>query len=402
MEKKKNVPVLRFPEFSGEWEVKKLEDIVKINQGLQIPISERYTEQVDNSFFYITNEFLKEGSLKRYFIKAPTQSVLCDVNDILMTRTGNTGLVVTGVKGAFHNNFFKIKYSDKCYKWFLYYFLNLDYTQETIRRLAGTSTIPDLNHSDFYRIKITLPDFPEQQKIATIISCADDKLQALKKKKNLLEQYKKGMMQKIFSQELRFKDENRNKFPEWKKKKLIEVAKFRRGSFPQPYGLAKWYDDENGFPFTQVFDVDDNMKLKNDTKRKISLEAQNYSVFAKKGTVVLTIQGSIGRIAITHYDTFVDRTLLIFESYKVPIHTYFFMYSIFLLFQIEKEKAPGGTIKTITKEVLSEFKIFIPCLEEQTKIANFLSAIDDKINLCNTQIEKTEQWKKGLLQKMLV
>ena len=94
-------------------------ELTKINQGLQIPISDRYLEQVENSFFYITNEFLKDGSKNKYFIKNPPESVLCKEEDILMTRTGNTGQVVTNITGAFHNNFFKIKYSKDLNKNFL-------------------------------------------------------------------------------------------------------------------------------------------------------------------------------------------------------------------------------------------------------------------------------------------
>src|SRR4051794_6252024 len=103
-----NIPALRFPEFEGEWSKGKLHDFTKINQGLQIAISERYLESVENSHFYITNEFLKEGAERKYYIKNPPKSVLCNEDDILMTRTGNTGKVVTNVSGAFHNNFFKI------------------------------------------------------------------------------------------------------------------------------------------------------------------------------------------------------------------------------------------------------------------------------------------------------
>ena len=121
--KTKLVPKLRFKGFEEEWEKKELKDFTKINQGLQIAISERFLEKVDGSYFYITNEFLRAGSKKSYFIKNPPQSVMCDEDDLLMTRTGNTGQVVTGVSGAFHNNFFKIKFDSSCAKWFLYYFL---------------------------------------------------------------------------------------------------------------------------------------------------------------------------------------------------------------------------------------------------------------------------------------
>jgi type I restriction enzyme S subunit len=170
------VPQLRFPEFSGEWEEKILKDLTKINQGLQIPIADRFTEKVENSYFYITNEFLKENSSNKYFIQNPSESVLCTEKDVLMTRTGNTGQVVTNVNGAFHNNFFKIKYSDDLNKDFLVEFLRLRATQNMIFRYAGTSTIPDLNHGDFYRLKLKLPSKPEQQKIATFLIAVDNKI----------------------------------------------------------------------------------------------------------------------------------------------------------------------------------------------------------------------------------
>ena len=118
---------------------------------------------------------------------------------------------------------------------------------------------------------------------------------------------------------------------EWEIKTLNEIAKFRRGSFPQPYGLPEWYD-VNGFPFIQVFDVDDNFKLKTNTKSKISKDDAEQSVFIKKGTVIVTIQGSIGRVAITQYDAYIDRTLLLFEEYFKEINQVYFSYVLFKLF----------------------------------------------------------------------
>ena len=196
---------------------------------------------------------------------------------------------------------------------------------------------------------------------------------------------------------LRFKEHQSS----WKKTVLGEIANFRRGSFPQPYGLPKWYDDENGYPFVQVFDVDRNFKLKPNTKRMISELATAQSVFVKKNSIVLTIQGSIGRIAITQYDAYVDRTLLIFQSFNQPLNEQFFAYVIFLLFEKEKKLAPGGTIKTITKEVLSSFKFLFPPLPEQKKIADFLGAVDDKIAGLRERERLLTQYKKGVMQKIL-
>jgi len=186
----------------------------------------------------------------------------------------------------------------------------------------------------------------------------------------------------------------------WEISKLKDVATYRRGSFPQPYGLKKWYDRENGMPFVQVFDVSDDFKLKDDTKSKISKLAQPMSVFVPKNSVVLTIQGSIGRIAITQYDAYVDRTLLIFKELIQPFNLLFFVYSIHLCFEIEKRKAPGGTIKTITKEALSEFTIPVPTLAEQQKIADFLELVDAWLENLREQKTALQSYKQGMMQKL--
>lgn len=196
------------------------------------------------------------------------------------------------------------------------------------------------------------------------------------------------------------------RFPEfldeggWGADTLEQLAKFRRGSFPQPYGLPEWYDEENGMPFVQVFDVDENLKLKVKTKNKISKLGAEQSVFIAKGTLIVTLQGSIGRVAITQYDAYIDRTLLIFEEFYKPTEKLFFAYVIQSLFEIEKEKAPGGIIKTITKESLSSFVVKLPSFPEQQKIADCLSSIDDLISAQSQKVEALKSHKKGLMQQL--
>ena len=286
---------------------------------------------------------------------------------------------------------------------FIYFLLQHKNTISHIADTISGTDPPNLSLNAIKDICLIIPTNKiEQTKIANFLTAVDEKISILTQKADLLSQYKKGVMQQIFSQELRFKDDDGQEFPEWEEKTLGEIAKFRRGSFPQPYGLAKWYDDINGMPFIQVFDVDDNFRLKENTKRRISKEAQQQSVYVKSGSILVTIQGSIGRIAVTQYDAYVDRTLLLFESFKVDINKNYFAYILFLLFEIEKEKAPGGIIKTITKEVLTGFNVFICDYEEQTKIANFLTAIDEKITNNQTQLDAVKQYKQGLLQQMFV
>lgn len=167
----------------------------------------------------------------------------------------------------------------------------------------------------------------------------------------------------------------------WEQRKLGETAIYRRGSFPQPYGKSEWYDGEDAKPFVQVADVTNAMNLVDDTKQKISKLAQPMSVFAEKNSVLVTLQGSIGRVAITQYGAFIDRTVLIFEKYKTKIDTLFWAYVIKQKFIEEARKAPGGTIKTITKEALSNFDLLLPTYDEQQKIGTYFSNLDKLITL---------------------
>jgi type I restriction enzyme S subunit len=261
---------------------------------------------------------------------------------------------------------------------------------ENVSENSGGTTHKRISRGRLAKLFIQLPSIIEQDKIASALCDVDsliDRLESLiEKKKNI----KQGAMQQLLKPK-----------KGWEIKTIKEVATYRRGSFPQPYGLDKWYDDISGFPFIQVFDVDDNKRLKNETKRYISKAAQQMSVFVEKGSIILTIQGSIGRIAITQYDAYVDRTLLIFETFKVPFNSFFFMISIWRIFEIEKELAPGGIIKTITKEALSSFKISYPNIVEQERIANILSDIDNEIFTLEEKLHKSKSIKQGMMQNLL-
>ena len=288
---------------------------------------------------------------------------------------------------------------DQYYK---YYFKSHRFIQDLNKDLEGIRDGKMISYGQFSSILLPKPDEEEQQKIVDCLSSIDDLISVEEKKLSLLNDYKKGWMQKLFPTEgrnvpeWRFPEFQDNK--EWETAKLINIADYRRGSFPQPYGLAKWYDEFNGMPFIQVFDVDDNMRLKATTKNKISKLASKQSVFIGKGTLIVTLQGSIGRVAITQYDAYIDRTLLLFEKFYMDIDKVFFAYIIQRLFEIKKQSAPGGIIKTITKQALSEFTVKLPERPEQQKIANFLSGIDDLISTQTDRIEALKQHKRALIQ----
>ena len=259
-----------------------------------------------------------------------------------------------------------------------------------------------LFYENFAKIKVQFPSITEQQKIASCLSSLDKVITAEIQKLDLLQDHKRGLLQSLLpvGAEIipKFRFEEFQDSDEWAEDTLLNLASFRRGSFPQPYGLPEWYDDENGMPFIQVFDVGEDFRLKPTTKNKISELAAKQSVFIPKGTLIITLQGSIGRVAITQYDAYIDRTLLLFEEFHKEIDLTFFAYTIFLLFEIEKQKAPGGIIKTITKEVLSSFVVKLPSIKEQQKIASCFSSLDGVISAQSKKLEALILHKKGLVQ----
>lgn len=301
------------------------------------------------------------------------------IDDVPLPTTLNSGVfVIRPRKGDYHSGYF-------------YHLLMSDHFKDFLGKLTAGSTISHLYQKDFIHYNFPAPPtISEQKAIATALSDVDALISNLGKLIVKKKAIKQGAMQDLLTP----------KFG-WKTKTLKEVSTFRRGSFPQPYGLPKWYDDVSGIPFVQVVDVSDNRKLKPETKQKISSEGAKMSVFVKKGSVILTIQGSIGRICITQYDAYVDRTLLIFESFLEEFNKFFFMTIVHLKFEIEKEKAPGGIIKTITKEALSSFEISFPEIEEQNRIAQILSDMDLEIEALEKKKEKYHQIKQGMMQELL-
>lgn len=156
-------------------------------------------------------------------------------------------------------------------------------------------------------------------------------------------------------------------------KTIGEISTYRRGSFPQPYTNSSFYGGEGAMPFVQVADVENyGLLLKENTKQTISKIAQPKGIFVPKDTVICSIQGTIGRVAITQYDAYVDRTIAIFDGFKIHINKRFFAYCIQVKFGIERKFARGSTLKTITKEEFTKFRIPVPPLEVQCEIVRIL------------------------------
>ena len=375
-----NAPEIRFKGFTEAWEQRKLSEIATMHAriGWQNLRTSEFLDSGD--YMLITGTDFIDGAVnfdtchyverERY---EQDKHIQIRNGSILITKDGTLGKVayIQGLTmpatlnaGVFN---VEIKDENEVDNRYLFQYLKAPFLMDYVDKKATGGTIKHLNQNILVDFPVVLPHKAEQEKIGEYFLAIDHLI--------TLHQREFAFLCKEKSKKFRYIKNA------WEQRKLSDCAGFRRGSFPQPYGNKDWYDGEGAMPFVQVADVSDDMKLVDDTKQKISKLAQPMSVCAEEGSVLVTLQGSIGRVAIMQYKAFVDRTVLIFDKYNADIDKTFWAYIIKEKFIEEARKAPGGTIKTITKEVLSDFDLMLPSYDEQKMLGKLLHSLDHLITL---------------------
>ena len=390
-----NTPQLRFQEFDGEWEKSKLNKFASLNPK---------NSELPESFIYIDLESVTDGLLIKESVisknEAPSraQRILKDKDILYQT-----------VRPYQKNNLYFDKVGDyvastgyaqirtKNDSQFLFQFLHTEkFVANVMLRCTGTS-YPAINSSDLSSIEISYPQLPEQQKIASFLSAVDEKTQQLSRKKELLEQYKKGVMQQLFSGKLRFKDENGKDYADWEEKKLGDVGSIVSGLTYSPDDI-----NEDGILVLRSSNVQnrrlsfqDNVYVKTSAFNPVKLN--DILICVRNGSKHL-----IGKNTIIDKETAGVAFGAFMSVYRSNYNLYIFHYFDTDEYKNEVHKNLGATINSINGSDLKKFKIPFPSIEEQQKIANFLSSIDTKIESTSQQINQMQSFKKGLLQQMFV
>ena len=401
MEKNKNTPKLRFPEFTGEWEEKKLGEIGDIITGLTYNPNDINL----NGVLVLRSSNIKDSILSfedNVFVETNNYNPVRENDILICVRNGSKSLIGKNTLIKKENEglafgAFMVVYRSPMNLFIFQLFATEKYYKIINENLGAT--INSINNSDLRKFEFQFPSLPEQTKIANFLTSVDEKLTQLKKKKTLLKQYKKGVMQKLFSQQLRFKDDNNQDFPDWQEKTLGEISK------NVMYGMnssAIAYDGIN--KYLRITDIDEDSRKfipnpltspEGDIENKYKLNEGDL-VFARTGASVgksylynksdgnLLFAGFLIRFAIQKENPYFIYLQTIQDSFKKWVQL-----------MSMRSGQPG-----INAEEYKTLILDIPSLPEQQKIATFLSAIDEKINHCSAKIEKMEAWKKGLLQQM--
>ena len=396
-------PKLRFKEFDGCWVQKIISEIADVRGGKRLPKGYSLQEE-NNGFPYITVTDMENGTVNLEKIRyVPLEAIdqikryRISVDEIYISVAGTLGLV--GIIPQELNNANLTENADKltnikCNQFYLLHYLNNGSLSKLIDSVSTIGAQPKLALYAIQGMPIFLPSLDEQTKIASFLSAVDEKISQLSQKRQLLSQYKQGMMQKLFSQQIRFKADDGSEFSEWSFSKLnnyINESK-DKSKYQDEYDVLT--SSRKGLiKQTEYFE---DSRLADRDNIGFNIIKQNEITYRSRSDDGLFFF-NLNKLGITG----IISTYYPVINMKNSDNRFFHAYLNFHKHEYVKY-AVGTSQLVLSLNELRNMKFYIPCLAEQTKIANFLSSIDQKIEVTAQQIEQAKQWKKGLLQQMFV
>lgn len=410
-------PDLRFPEFAGEWVSKKLKlhgiNVVDGDRGVNYPNGDDFSSDGYCLFLNAKNVTKKGFCFEQ--VSFITTEKDCSLrkgklvrNDLILTTRGSVGHVsyyddsVSFLHMRINSGMVILRVENRdVFSGFIYAMFFSPVLTFQIRRTVFGSAQPQLTVKEVNNFKLAVPDSDEQKKIASFLSAVDGRIEGLEKKRDLLKDYKKGLMQKLFSQSLRFEN-GKKPFPDWEEKKLGEVAKIASGGTPSRQAPRFWNGNIPWVTTTQI-----NFNEITSVEEFITdegLKSSSAKLFPK-GTLLIALYGqgvTRGKVAVLGIDATTNQACASIQLDKLKAKTEFMFYDLQGKYEKIRKLSNDGGQKNLSAGLVKSIVCGIPCFEEQRKIAECLSAVDRKIGQVETQVEQTRAFKQGLLQKMFV
>lgn len=392
--KDKNVPIsktgegkpeLRFGGFEGDWEELKLKDVSDIKMG-QSPNSVFYNKKGKGIVLIQGNADIVDRKIRsRIWTTQLTKK--SNIGDLIMTVRAPVGYVAKSeINSCIGRGVCSIRSNKKNDNNFLYQFL-LKFEDKWFKYGQG-STFFSVNSKDVRNLKIKVPSKLEQQKIADFLGGVDEWIENLEKEKESLEKYKKGVMQKIFSET-----------DGWKERKLGDLIE----------EVNKKTTKNNQFPI--LSSTKDDIFLQNDYFKKeiASRNNKGYKILEKDqlvfspqnlwlGNINLNTKFKIGIVSPSYKIYRIKNDIVLINYFKYLIRLPRMLYE----YKISSEQGASVVRRNLNIDLFEEIPLKLPLIKEQQKIAEFLTSIDDLINSKQQQISSAKSWKKGLMQRMFV
>ena len=273
---------------------------------------------------------------------------------------------------------------------FVYHFL----TQFGLERFDESSSVPTLNRNNIHREPVAFPSLPEQRKIADFLTAVDGRIQQLSQKKALLQDYKKGVMQQLFTQALRFKDEHGNDFPDCEAAEFGKIAK-RSSEKHNPMAC------ETDYPSIELESLGQGtgqlLELFSSTDQK-SIKSK----FVKGDVLFGKLRPYLCKWLMAPFDGVCSSEIWVLRG-RIVTNPYLYYLIQTDVFMKATNVSSGSKMPRADWAHIAAVSFSFPTSPtEQTKIASFLTALDRKIQSVANQITHTQTFKRGLLQQMFV
>lgn len=401
MEEKRKAPELRFPGFTDDWEQRKLSEVTQITMG-QSPDGSTYSEKPSDYILIQGNADLKNGWVTpRIWTTQKTKT--CDAGDLIMSVRAPAGEVgKTMYDAVIGRGVAAIKGNE-----FIYQSLVKMDIDGYWKRFAEGSTFESINSNTLFNAEMSIPSNQEQRKIGAFFSMLDKAIALHQRKENLLRELKKGMLQKIFSQEIRFKDDNGQDFPDWEENKLGSVCDtFYAGQTPTSSN-AEYY--HGNIPWVASGDL--NRGIITRTEKNITEEGKNSArlKLLPKGSFLISLFGQeapnvCGNCGILGIDATINQACMcIIPKKEKLLPTFLFQWYLYVGKSYGHRYPQGTKQQNYNVELIRDFNIFMPKnIVEQAKIADYLAHIDARITAEQKKVSSLQTMKKGFLQKMFV
>lgn len=380
------IPSLRFSDFNEEWKSKRYSEIFTTFKSGQTITSSQISELGDfpvyggNGLRGYTDSFTHDG----YYFLIGRQGALCgNINRVQGRIYISEHAIACQVEDELATEFYAQRLE-----------------QMNLNRFSESSAQPGLSVSKLLRFKLYIPTLSEQQKIASFLTSIDNKISQLTEKHRLLKEYKKGVIQQIFSQQLRFKDEDGKAFPEWEGMNLDDVLLLQSDSLKmkdnESYELITVKRRFGGITSRGNYLGKDVL-----VKNQFTIHEDEFVISKRQivhGACGLVPKELEGAIVSNEYNVFRPVADKLDLDYFNRFSTTPYMRRSYFI------NSDGVHIEKLLFKTQSwlKTKVDLPCLKEQQKIAQFLQSIDKKVDLVAQQVEETKQFKKGLLQQMFV
>ncbi len=407
-------PKLRFKEFSGDWESKRLGELGEFFKGSTL--SKTHLSEDGKPCVLYGELYTRYGEVIKSVISKTdleeSKLVIGQKNDVLIPSSGETAIDIATASCLQQDNVIlggdlNIFRSGKLNGVFTSYQLNNSKRHE-IAKLAQGASVVHVYNNQLSKLRLSVPKLEEQEKIASFFSLIDDKISLQDEKVEALKDYKKGIMQKIFSRELRFKDDDGRDYPEWEEKKIKEMELYiSDGNYGEAYPTSSDMVEE-GVPFLRGNNINNGYLNFNDMKY-ITPEKHSelLSGHIKSEDIIITVRGDIGKVgfATCEYEgaNMNAQLALIRVKCKKIDARYLHQYMNTAEFYKEVLKRQTGTaLKQLPIGKLKDISLKLPNIEEQRKISLILCGLDSKLEKEQEKLDSLNKYKKGLLQQMFV